>query len=190
MAKAEITSGGIFSVPMRKFSKLRCVWAPQYLSQGTRISPMESCSFRRAGPFADFFVSLMMIDLPFCLCPAIVSYPAGFAVKNWSPAFSFTHFCCFFRIPKYFSCPIAAFSPTMEPISMLERSFGMDLAAYLSYCFVMSFTPGPNNLMSLAQSRERTFRGALPFCWDFMLVSFLCVRSSIYLFMPWKISCL
>lgn len=66
----------------------------------------------------------------------------------------------------------------------------MDLAAYLSFCFVMSFTPGPNNLMSLAQSRERTFRGALPFCWDFMLVSFLCVRSSIYLFMPWKISCL
>ena len=51
----------------------------------------------------------------------------------------------------------------MEPISMLERSFGMDLAAYLSYCFVMRFTPGPNNLMSLAQSRERTFRGALPF---------------------------
>lgn len=33
----------------------------------------------------------------------------------------------------------------------------MDLAAYLSFCFVMSFTPGPNNLMSLAQSRERTF---------------------------------
>lgn len=75
MAKAEITSGGIFSVPMRKFSKLRCVWAPQYLSQGTRISPMESCSFRRAGPFADFFVSLMMIDLPFLSlsCHCIIS---------------------------------------------------------------------------------------------------------------------
>ena len=38
-------SSGIFSVPMRKLSKLLCVWAPQYRSAGTRISPMESCSF-------------------------------------------------------------------------------------------------------------------------------------------------
>ena len=45
-AKAVITSGGIFSVPMRKFSKLRCVWAPQYTFSGTRTSPMESCSIR------------------------------------------------------------------------------------------------------------------------------------------------
>ena len=69
----------------------------------------------------------------------------------------------------------------MEPISMLERSFGMDLAAYLSYCFVMRFTPGPNNLMSLAQSRERTFRGALPFLLG-LHVSLFSMCTVIYLF--------
>lgn len=69
----------------------------------------------------------------------------------------------------------------MGPISMLERSLGMDLAAYLSFCFVMSFTPGPNNLMSLAQSRERTFRGALPFLLG-LHVSLFSMCTVIYLF--------
>ena len=57
----------------------------------------------------------------------------------------------------------------------------MDLAAYLSYCFVMRFTPGPNNLMSLAQSRERTFRGALPFLLG-LHVSLFSMCTVIYLF--------
>lgn len=57
----------------------------------------------------------------------------------------------------------------------------MDLAAYLSFCFVMSFTPGPNNLMSLAQSRERTFRGALPFLLG-LHVSLFSMCTFIYLF--------
>lgn len=57
----------------------------------------------------------------------------------------------------------------------------MDLAAYLSFCFVMSFTPGPNNLMSLAQSRERTFRGALPFLLG-LHVSLFSMCTVIYLF--------
>jgi histidinol phosphatase-like PHP family hydrolase len=37
---------GIFSVPMQKFSKLLWVCAPQYLSAGTCISPIESFSIR------------------------------------------------------------------------------------------------------------------------------------------------
>ena len=45
-AKARMRSAGIFSVPMGKFSRLRWVWAPQYLSAGTLTSPMVSCSMR------------------------------------------------------------------------------------------------------------------------------------------------
>lgn len=39
----------------------------------------------------------------------------------------------------------------------------LDFAAYLSFCFAMSFTPGPNNLMAMALSRKLGFRGVLPF---------------------------
>gem|GEM_PF-5863564 len=46
MANASMICGGIFSVPMRKCSRLRWVWAPQWQSAGTAISPMESCSIR------------------------------------------------------------------------------------------------------------------------------------------------
>ena len=44
--KARTISSGMVSIPtpMGKFSRLRWVWAPQYLSAGTRTSPMESCS--------------------------------------------------------------------------------------------------------------------------------------------------
>ena len=46
MAKAWMRSGGIFSSPMGKFSRLRWVWAPQSLSAGTATWPMVSCSMR------------------------------------------------------------------------------------------------------------------------------------------------
>ena len=45
MLSPTMISVGILS-PMRKFSRLRWVWAPQYRSAGTRTSPMESCSMR------------------------------------------------------------------------------------------------------------------------------------------------
>ena len=46
--KAWVISRGMVStpVPMGKFSWLRWVWAPQYLSAGTRTSTMESCAMR------------------------------------------------------------------------------------------------------------------------------------------------
>ena len=48
MAKARRISSGIVSwpAPAGKFRRLRSVCAPQYLSAGTAISPMESCSIR------------------------------------------------------------------------------------------------------------------------------------------------
>ena len=51
-------SMGIFSVPILKFSKLRSDWAPQYLSAGTLISPIESRSKRHSSFFAMLFPSL------------------------------------------------------------------------------------------------------------------------------------
>jgi cysteine/O-acetylserine efflux protein len=39
----------------------------------------------------------------------------------------------------------------------------VDFFAYLSFCFAMSFTPGPNNLMSMALSRKLGFRNTVPF---------------------------
>ena len=45
-AKARMTSRGMRSVPMGKFSWLRSVCAPQRAFAGTRISPIESCSMR------------------------------------------------------------------------------------------------------------------------------------------------
>ena len=46
IAKARITSIGIFCPPILKFCQDRWVCAPQYLSAGTRISPMVSFSIR------------------------------------------------------------------------------------------------------------------------------------------------
>ena len=45
---ARTISSGMVSMPtpILKFSWLRSVWAAQYLSAGTFISPMESCSMR------------------------------------------------------------------------------------------------------------------------------------------------
>ena len=38
-----------------------------------------------------------------------------------------------------------------------------ELAAFLVYCIGMSFTPGPNNLMSLSVSQKVGFKQAAPF---------------------------
>jgi hypothetical protein len=46
MPRARTIGAGIFSVPMSKFLRLRCVCAPQYASIGTSISPIESVSVR------------------------------------------------------------------------------------------------------------------------------------------------
>ena len=48
MPKAWVISRGMVSMPtpILKFSWLRSVWAAQYLSAGTRTSPIESCSMR------------------------------------------------------------------------------------------------------------------------------------------------
>ena len=53
-------SPGMVSIPtpMGKFSWLRCVCAPQYLSAGTFTSPMESCSIR----YSIAFSSPMIVD--------------------------------------------------------------------------------------------------------------------------------
>ena len=55
--KARMISFGMVSspTPMGKFSTLRWVWAPQHLSAGTRISPMESCSILYSIFFSPFF---------------------------------------------------------------------------------------------------------------------------------------
>ena len=57
--RARTMPRGRVSVPMRKFSRERWVWAPQGASWGTRTSPMESCSMRYAplSAFAPLFVS-------------------------------------------------------------------------------------------------------------------------------------
>lgn len=67
----------------------------------------------------------------------------------------------------------------------------MELVAFLSYTFVMAFTPGPNNLMALSESRRLGFRGAAPLLWG-LFVSFFILNGIIYCFihslqaaLPW-----
>lgn len=55
----------------------------------------------------------------------------------------------------------------------------MELTAFLSYTFVMAFTPGPNNLMALSESRRAGFRGAAPLLWG-LFVSFFLLNGLIY----------
>ena len=50
MANDRTIATGIFSPPILKFSKLRCVCAPHSLSLGTRTSPMVSDSTRQPPP--------------------------------------------------------------------------------------------------------------------------------------------
>src|SRR5882762_8757772 len=49
MPNARIISRGITSLPILKWSRDRSVCAPQYLSAGTSISPIESVSMRVFG---------------------------------------------------------------------------------------------------------------------------------------------
>ena len=67
----------------------------------------------------------------------------------------------------------------------------MELIAFLSYTFVMAFTPGPNNLMAMSESRRLGFRGAAPLLWG-LFVSFFILNGLIYGFihslqaaLPW-----
>ena len=55
----------------------------------------------------------------------------------------------------------------------------MELFAFFSYTFVMAFTPGPNNLMAMSESRRAGFRGAAPFLWG-LFVSFFILNGVIY----------
>ena len=60
MPKAWMISAGIVSMPtpMGKLLWLRSVCAPQYLSAGTRTSPMESCSTRYSIVFSPFLYQI------------------------------------------------------------------------------------------------------------------------------------
>ena len=66
MANARMMPPGMVSVPILKFSRERCVCAPQSAAAGTRTSPMESCSIRKpsASP-----VSPHMCTIPLSLVP-------------------------------------------------------------------------------------------------------------------------
>ena len=70
MPKAWVISRGMVSMPtpMGKFSRLRCVCAPQYLSAGTRTSPMESCSIR----------SVILLSTPYLKCCFHLMFPGLF----------------------------------------------------------------------------------------------------------------
>ena len=54
-----------------------------------------------------------------------------------------------------------------------------ELAAFLVYCIGMSFTPGPNNLMSLSVSQKVGFKQAAPFLWG-LFFSFFIIDGAAY----------
>ena len=54
-----------------------------------------------------------------------------------------------------------------------------ELAAFLVYCIGMSFTPGPNNLMSLSVSQKVGFKQAAPFLWG-LFFSFFIIDGVAY----------
>ena len=55
-----------------------------------------------------------------------------------------------------------------------------ELTAFLVYCIGMSFTPGPNNLMSLSVSQKVGFKRAVPFLWG-LFFSFFIINGATYL---------
>ncbi|WP_432405499.1 LysE family transporter [Wukongibacter sp. M2B1] len=61
-----------------------------------------------------------------------------------------------------------------------------NLSAFLSYVFVVSFTPGPNNIMSMANSSKfgykKTLRFILGVCTGFFVVMLLCSYFNLLLF--------
>lgn len=54
-------------------------------------------------------------------------------------------------------------------------------AAFLSFAFVMAFTPGPNNIMALSNAGAHGFRKGFRFCFG-VLLGFLGVMASCALF--------
>lgn len=50
------------------------------------------------------------------------------------------------------------------------------MIGFFSYSLTMAITPGPNNIMAMQESRQRGFRGALPFLGG-LLVSFFILDS-------------
>ena len=61
IAKANISSFGILSKPISKFSRLLCVWAPQYLSSGTLTLPKVSFSILKF--FIYFFLKSSKVTI-------------------------------------------------------------------------------------------------------------------------------
>lgn len=55
------------------------------------------------------------------------------------------------------------------------------MLGFFSYSLTMAITPGPNNIMAMQESRQRGFRGALPFLGG-LLVSFLILDSFCFAF--------
>ncbi|WP_312815044.1 hypothetical protein [Sedimentibacter sp.] len=43
-----------------------------------------------------------------------------------------------------------------------------NLSAFISYAFITSFTPGPNNIMSMTNATKYGFKKSLPFNFDNM----------------------
>lgn len=57
----------------------------------------------------------------------------------------------------------------------------MNLIAFLSYVIILAFTPGPNNLMSLEESKRVGFRNSFPFM-EGLLAGFLILAIATLLF--------
>lgn len=55
------------------------------------------------------------------------------------------------------------------------------LFGFFSYGLTMAFTPGPNNIMAMQESRQRGFKGALPFLGG-LLVSFYVLDLLCFVF--------
>ncbi|GAA3623135.1 cysteine/O-acetylserine transporter [Secundilactobacillus similis DSM 23365 = JCM 2765] len=55
------------------------------------------------------------------------------------------------------------------------------MLGFFSYSLTMAITPGPNNIMAMQESRQRGFRGALPFLGG-LLVSFFILDSFCFAF--------
>ena len=56
-----------------------------------------------------------------------------------------------------------------------------NLLAFFVYCLAMSFTPGPNNLMSMSVSKKVGFYRSFPFLWG-LFFSFFLISAAIYFF--------
>lgn len=61
-----------------------------------------------------------------------------------------------------------------------------NLAAFLTYALVTTFTPGPNNIMAMTNAGKHGFRRSLPFCFGvgagFLLILGACVAFSAALY--------